>query len=199
MNSPKPFSLPEYSRALVKFVHEGVGRLMEAKDEVWAMIPRAEPTETIPITQNTMPSGEVVQNNPVVMEAKFVISREDIRACNADELAVQLDSVAEQNLAVVMPHFFDILARTSQAAGTAFDAGGRPFSFELLLESLENIEIEFDQDGNPEMPKLIVNPELAKRIRTLPALTPQQRQMHGDLIERKRKQFNARKRDRNLR
>jgi hypothetical protein len=39
---PRPFALPEYGYAVAKFVHEGVSRLMEAKDEVWARIPRAE-------------------------------------------------------------------------------------------------------------------------------------------------------------
>jgi hypothetical protein len=63
---PRPFALPEYGYAVAKFVHDGVSRLMEAKDEVWARIPRAEPSETIPITQNTMPSGEVVESNPII-------------------------------------------------------------------------------------------------------------------------------------
>ncbi len=196
---PKPFALPEYTRALVKFVHEGVGRLMEAKDAVWAMIPRAEPTETIPITQNTMPSGEVVQNNPVVMEAKFEFTYEDFCSCNIDELAVQMDSAADQNLSVVMPHFFNVLSRSSQAAGTVFEAGGRPFSFEVFLESLQKMNMEFDKDGKPEFPKLIVNPELAKQIQALPPITSEQQKLLDDLVDRKRKEFNARRRDRNLR
>ncbi len=196
---PRPFALPEYGYAVAKFVHDGVSRLMEAKDEVWGMIPRAEHSETIPITQNTMASGEVVQNNPVVMEAKFVLGYEDIRSCNVDELAAQMDSAADQNLAVVMPHFFDILSRTSQAAGTATDCGGKPFSFELYLASLEKIDIEFDEKGNPELPSLIVSPELAERLRAMPAFTSEQKKLLDDLIEKKRREYNARRRSRNLR
>src|SRR5712692_8644907 len=196
---PRPFSLPEYTYAVVRFVHEGVGRLMEAKDEVWAMIPRAEPSEAVPITQNTMQSGEVVQNNPVVMEAKFIFTFEDLRLCNVDELAVQMDSAADQNLSVVMPHFFDILGRTTQAAGTAKDAGGKPFSFELYLASLEKAEIEFNESGNPEWPTLVVGPELAEYIKRLPPPTPEQQKLLGDLIDRKRKEHNARRRNRKLR
>src|SRR5882724_1875707 len=134
IRKPKPFALPEYSYAMVKFFHESVSRMMEAKDEVWAMLPRGEPTETIPITQSTMPSGQVVQNDPIAVEAQLLFRLEDVRECNIDELLTQIDSVAEQNLAIVMPRFFDLLSRTCEAAGTATDVGGRPFTFELYLE-----------------------------------------------------------------
>jgi hypothetical protein len=196
---PRPFALPEYGYAVAKFVHDGVSRLMEAKDEVWGMIPRAEPSETIPITQNTMPSGDVVQSNPVVMQAKFILSYEDIRSCNVDELAAQMDSAADQNLAVVMPHFFDLVSRTSQAAGTATDCGGKPFSFELYLASLEKIDIAFDEKGNPELPSLIVSPEFAERLNAMPPFTSDQKKLLDDLIEKKRREYNARRRSRNLR
>ena len=195
---PRPFSSPEYTYAVVKFVHEGVGRLMEAKDEVWAMIPKAEPSETVPITQNTLPSGDLVQNNPVEMEVQFIFTYEDIRLCNVDELAVQMDSAADKNLSVVMPHFFDILSRASQAAGTNTECGGKPFSFEVYLASLEKLEIQFDENGNPEWPKLIVGPEMGEYIGKLPPPTLEQQKQLGDLIERKRREFNARRRNRNL-
>jgi len=91
---PPPFVLPEYTVALVRFVHDGVLRLMEAKDPVWGMIPRAEPWEAVPTTQNTMPSGQVVQNSPVMAEAKFVLRYDDIRSSCADALAEQMDAAA---------------------------------------------------------------------------------------------------------
>src|SRR5258708_6835002 len=149
---PPPFALPEYTLALMKFVHDGVLRLMEAKDPVWGMIPRAEPVEAVPTTQNTMPSGQVVQNNPVMAEAKFVLRYDDIRSSSADALAEQMDGAADQNLSIVMPHFFDILARTSQAAGTASNADGKPFTFQLFFASLEKNDICFDDSGKPQVP-----------------------------------------------
>lgn len=172
---------------------------MAAKDPVWGMLPRAEPTETVPVTQNTMPSGEVVQSNPVQMAAKVVLKYDDIRSCDVEELIVQIDSAAEQNLAVVMPHFFDLVARMSKAAGTAMDCGGKPFTFETYLASLENLELGFDRDGNPEWPSLIVGPEMAKYLQSLPPPTPEQQKRLADLIERKRRDHDARRRHRKLR
>jgi len=42
--------------------------------------------EPVPTTQNTMSSGQVVQNNPVMAEAKFVLRYDDIRSSSTDAL-----------------------------------------------------------------------------------------------------------------
>jgi hypothetical protein len=195
---PRPFALPEYGYAVLRFFHEGVSHLMAAKDQVWGMLPRAEAAETVPVTQNTMPSGEVVESNPVQMEARLVLKYDDIRSCNVEELAVQINSAAEQNLAMVMPHFFDLAGRLSQAAGSATDCGGKPFTFETHLASLEKLELGFDRDGNPEWPLLVVSPQMAKYLQSLPPPTPEQQQRLTELIERKRHEHHARRRHRKL-
>jgi len=172
---------------------------MEAKDEVWAMLPRAERSESIPISQNTMPSGEVVQSNPVAIEAQFILTVEAIRSCNVEELATQMDNLADQSLSVVMPHFFEMLSRTSQAAGTSMDCGGQLFGFDLYLASLEKIEIRFNPNGEAELPSLITSPQMAKYLSSLPPFTPAQQKLVDDLIEKKRKEHYARRRHRKLR
>jgi len=35
---PRPFALPEYGYAVLRFFHEGVSHLMAAKDQVWGML-----------------------------------------------------------------------------------------------------------------------------------------------------------------
>jgi len=95
--------------------------------------PEAQPLEGIPTTQNTMPSGEVVENKPLMIESKIVIKWDDIRSCNLEALAEQVDAMADERLAIVMPHFFSVFQKTCDAAGTGADAHGMPFSFELYL------------------------------------------------------------------
>ena len=199
VNSHKPiFILPEYSRAQFQFFSDAVRRMMAAKDELYASIPVAEPSEVLPVTQNTMPSGEVVQNQPLQMKATVVFQWDDIRTCNLEALAEQVNNAAEERLAQVMPHFYDVFHRTCDAAGTGADAGGRPFSFELYLEGLERMELQFDREGKPEMPTLIVAPSMAEHLRSLPPITPAQQKALDELIERKRTEFNARRRHRKL-
>jgi len=194
----EPFSLPEYECAQFKFFHAAVGKLMRAKDSVYASIPEAEPWESIPTTQNTMPSGEVVENKPLMIESKVVIKWDDIRSCNLEALAQQVDAIADERLSIVMPHFFKVFERTCNAAGTGTDAGGKPFSFEMYLAGLEKIELRFDRDDRPILPTLVVHPDMVKQIASLPPPTEEQQRAYNDLIERKRREFNARRRYRKL-
>jgi hypothetical protein len=159
------FSLPEYDYEQFRFVHEAVKRLMEAKDEVWASLRTAPPTEAIPITQNTMPSGEIVQNTPIEIQSKFELKYEEIRSCDIGALAAQIDKVAEESLSLVMPRFFEMIRRSSEAAGTATDLGGRPISYELWVEMVAKMDIDFDDQGNPDLPSLVVGPEMAEQLR----------------------------------
>jgi hypothetical protein len=145
-----------------------------------------------------MPSGEVVKNEPAVIKNTFEFKWEQIRSCDLGALAEQAERMADQRLAVIMPHFFDMMARTCQAAGTASDAQGQPFSFELYLAGLAKIEMNFDADGAPILPTLAAGPELMKRIASMPPLSPEQQKSYDDLIESKRKEFNARRRYRKL-
>ncbi|HUO13450.1 MAG TPA: hypothetical protein VMX38_00565 [Verrucomicrobiae bacterium] len=194
----EPFSLPEYECAQFRFLHAAVGKLMKAKDSLYASIPEALPLEDIPTTQNTMPSGEVVENKPLMIESKIVIKWDDIRSCNLDALAEQVDAMADERLSIVMPHFFNMFQKTCDAAGTATDAHGKPLSFELYLTGLEKIELQFDRDGQPILPTLVVHPTMAKQLAALPPPTEEQQRAYNDLIERKRREFNARRRYRKL-
>lgn len=171
---------------------------MKAKDSLYASIPEAAPWEGIPTTQNTMPSGEVVEHKPLQIESKIVIKWDDIRTCDLDALADQVDAMAEERLSIVMPHFFKVFEKTCDAAGTGMDARGKPFSFEMYMAALEKIELQFDRDGQPILPTLVVHPTMAKHLASLPPPTEEQQKAYSDLIERKRGEFNARRRYRKL-
>ena len=191
------FILPEYGRAQFQFFSDAVRGVMAAKDELYGSIPVADPSEVMPVTQNTTPSGEVVQNQPLQLKAAVVFQWDDIRTCNLEALAEQVNKTAEERLSQVMPHFFDVFHRTSDAAGTAMDAGGRPFSFELFLEGLERIEIQVDREGKAILPTLVMHPSMAEKLRSMPP-TPEQQKAMDALVERKRIEFNARRRHRKL-
>lgn len=198
-NSGPIFILPEYSRAVFEFFGNAVRGMMAAQDTLYGSIPTAEPSEVLPVTQNTMPSGVVVQNQPLMIQSSVVFQWDNIRFCNLGALAEQVNKSAEERLSQVMPHFFEVLHRTSATAGTAMDVGGRPFSFEIFLEGLERIELRFDRDGKPILPTLVMHPSMAEKLRSMPPITAEQQKAMDDLIERKRSEYNARRRHRKLR
>ncbi len=194
----EPFALPEYELAQFEFLNLAVKGLMKTKNPIYAQIQEAEPMESMPITQNTMPSGEVVATAPLMMVTKVVVKLDDIRMRNLDYLAEQVDSVAEERVAQFMRHFYDTLARTCEGAGTATNMNGAPFTFEAYLNSFSKIDLRFRKDGTPILPQLIASPEMVKAISVLPPWTVAEQKQWDDMIDGKRREFFANRRHRKL-
>jgi len=192
------FALPEYERAQFELFDSAVRSLMKAKNPVFAGIPEGDPSETMPTTQNTMPSGETVTSEPLLMESKIVFQWDDIRTCSLDALVEQADKAAEERLSVVMPHLYSMLARTCQAAGTATDMAGALLTFESLLAAFSKVDLRFDPNGEPIMPRLVVNPETAKILGKLPPWTAEEQRRWNAMIDGKRKEYFASRRHRKL-
>jgi hypothetical protein len=78
------------------------------------------------------------------------------------------------------------------------DAGGQPFSFELLYEMLEKLEFSLDENDEIVMPSLLMHPDQVEKIRELPPPTPEQQRKLEELKQRKREEALARRRSRRL-
>jgi len=191
------FSLNEYDQAHWRFVSGALRALMTSKDPLLARIAWKQ-SQQMPTVQNTMPSGEVVEGAPFRTGAKFSVAVDDLIRGNLDAFAAALDDTAESFLKEMMPQLFGRIEKISKGAGTALDAGGQAISHELMLRAFENLEIEFDEHWNPIMPRIVVGPDLYEKLRTLPPKTEAQERAWSELIERKRREFNDRKRHRQL-
>jgi len=145
-----------------------------------------------------MESGEVVENQPIILKMPFTFDLKQIIQGDLESVAIAVDSAAEEGLKVLMPQIFEYHGRLSQAAGTATDAGGEKLSHRLILQSLDKMDISFDAAGNPEMPTMVMSPDMAVQLGRLPPPTEQEVNAFNELIERKRREFNDRKRHRKL-
>lgn len=192
------FALPEYERAQFDVFHSVIKALMRAKDALYAQIPEGDPSEMVPVTQNTMPSGVTVRSEPVLVENRIVFQWDDIRNCNLGALAEQADKAADEGLSVIMRHLFEVAGRTCEAAGTATDLGGAPLTFEAYLAAFSKMELSFDANGEPIMPQMVVNPKTAEMIAKLPPWTAEQHEIWNAMIDRKRKEYFANRRHRKL-
>jgi hypothetical protein len=91
----------------------------------------------------------------------------------------------------------------SDAAGTATNADGEPFGHELIIRSLQNVDLDFDNDGQLDMSSMVLCWdgqvfEFDEVIRSLPPRTPEETQAWNELVGRKGKEFNDRRRHRKL-
>jgi hypothetical protein len=191
------FELPEYDASFAKFVAKTTNELMRRKDPVFGSIKVVE-TPQIPTVRNTMPTGQVVENSPVAVPMPFLVVFEDAIAGNQASLAASIEKGAEEALKIVMPQIFAYSGRLCQAVGTATDAAGQKLSHKLIRESFEKMEINFDDTGQPIMPTMVVSPDMFKQIQELPAATAEETRAWDEMIERKKREFNDRRRYRKL-
>ena len=193
---PKLFELPEYDQAFTDFFREAADAVARALDPLLSQI-RVQEVEHVG-TSRVSGEERTVELPPVEAKLELSFEAEDLIEGRVSGILAVIHDAADQHVRQVMPHIFESIGRITDATGNKIDAGGRPFSPELLLEALEKIEWSFDEDGEPIMPTLVMSPDMAEKVSQLPPLTPEQEQAFADLKERKRAEYRARRRHRKL-
>ncbi len=86
------------------------------------------------------------------------------------------------------------MSKAAESVGNVVDAGGKPFSFEVFMEALEKVWIDFDKDGKPKLPSFHFGPALAKGIERMQQerqRNPEYERAFGELMKRKKEEFDA--------
>jgi hypothetical protein len=105
--------------------------------------------------------------------------------------AADLPSVGGQMMKGLFDHLDELLDGTENS----IDGAGRDFA-DVLIEVLETIEMSFDDEGKPQM-TIVMHPDQAKKLREkLP--TPEQEAKINEVIDRRREEWFAARRRRDL-
>jgi len=129
------------------------------------------------------------------------IKNDDIRSVHLEALAEMLFNIAQGLQEGRGRTFYSELNSILHKAGRASNAKGEPFTFELWLQVLENMEFEFDEQGNPIWPTMVIPPAMepaVKRVFQEADADAQKTQALRELLHRKREAFNAKEADRKL-
>lgn len=109
--------------------------------------------------------------------------------------------VAQELAPQAMRHFFGMVERFCSEAGTTVDAAGKPFDPMMLLDALEKVELDFDDQGRPELPTLVANPKDAPALARKMAeaeRSPEFRRRWNEVMTRKLVEWRDREADRKL-
>lgn len=198
------FDLSEYEFAFARFVKTAIDELMIRKSPVLSRI-KPVPSTNIPISRNTMPSGEVIENKPIVMALPFPVDFNDAVAGTLATITLNIESAAEDGLNALAPRISEYMGRLCEAAGTATDAGGSTLSHDLILKTLENVDLDFNDQGEPDFTSTILTTgdlrnavDVLEVFKQLPPRTVEEEKAWVALIDRKKKEFNDRRRHRRL-
>ncbi|MGD0919732.1 MAG: hypothetical protein ABSB22_25120 [Thermodesulfobacteriota bacterium] len=145
--------------------------------------------------------GEPDETEYQAASSEFMVKREDVIAKGAMAYIENIKGLAEEMNRQKAKYFFDKMKEVTEKTGNIVDGKGQPMNFDLFLESIKKVWIEFDDGGNPILPTMVVSPELeAKLSKLLPEWekNPEYKKAYEEVIELKRKEWNDRESHRKL-
>jgi hypothetical protein len=145
--------------------------------------------------------GEPNETEYQAASSEFQIKKEDVIAKGAMAYVENLRDAEEEMKRQKAGYLFEKMKEVTHKTGNIVNGKGQPFSFELFVEMIKKIWIDFDEDGKPIMPTMVVSPELGEKLRViLPEWekNPEYKKIIDDIIEKKRKEWNDRESHRKL-
>lgn len=142
--------------------------------------------------------GTVSESEYEELKGELIVSNEEATTLTPEQIAAKLDDIAANMAAQATASIFATLKDASDEAGNSINANGKPFSKELFLELLSRISIDFDSDGKPQMPTMIVPPGFNKSLLDEWDKDPELAQKHDEIMKRKKEEFDAREASRKL-
>jgi hypothetical protein len=127
--------------------------------------------------------------------------KEDVIAKGAMVYVENIRNAAEEMKKQKAQYLFEKIKEVTDKTGNVVNGKGHPFSFELFVESMKKIWIEFDEKGNPHMPTMVVPPEIGEKLRVLlPEWEKnlEYKKIMEEIIEAKRNEWNDRESHRKL-
>jgi hypothetical protein len=190
------FGFPEYDRSTVEFFSTALHELMRAKDPILQQI-KTDTVEYVPNSQVSTDSGEAIVIQPILNQMEFPLTLMDAVEGKLESFITSIDIASETGLRSLMSQIFERIGQVCDATGNTMDAQGQPISHDFMRQILEKVEMRFDEEGNHGT-VFCLPPTVIEQLKALPPPTAEQEQEWNELIERKRREFNARKRYRQL-
>ena len=192
-----PFALPEYDAAFGRFFGQSMRVLAVAHSPLLAEMSFIESSGTLGSRIRTR-DGMDVELDPGATETSVTADLDAVRTGDFEKLHEAMYAGAAPMAEQLVGYFVESMGKVTEGTGNVVDAGDQPFGFDVFYETLDKIEFSLDEHGELVMPRLLMHPTQAEKMRDLPPLTPEQERKLADLKERKREEALARRRRRRL-
>ena len=133
-----------------------------------------------------------------MMSAEVSITVDDVYNFDLEKICIDIYEYAESFLKDMTKTMLSTLSQVTDFTGNVVDGKGKGVSHEMLLEMLEKIHIDFDQEGNPLFPSIVIHPDMAKNFEKLKSDEDFYKPRYDEIINRKREAYYAEKGSRGL-
>lgn len=192
------FRVTEYAKAEAQFISTTLDELSRSRGGIVGLIGR-EPAQHIGATQVDLEDGSVVEFEGTEIAASMSVPWEAISTGDVVPLLATLDKAADQHHEQLSEFIFRNLDQLTAATGNQVSAAGKSH-FQYMYEMYDTIELTFDDEGKISSGfTMVASEETAERMAKGEAeMTTAERQQLDELIDRKRKEYFARRRRRKL-
>lgn len=141
-------------------------RELPRKDGLIALIPVGRDFEGDKMSTGTV-DGKVQDSEYTTIESATSISKGELIEKGFLAYIERANKVAEDMQRQQAQMIFKKLAEVTAATGNVVDNKGAPLTSDTYLRGLETVWIDFDDDGKPHMPSMVVHPTVGKKLETL--------------------------------
>lgn len=166
----------------------------------WAHVPSYRQYEGSSWSLNR-PDGSIVTGEFMGIEGVLTVSADEVPTLTPDKVKEKLREAALTMARQTSQGFFKDLDEQLEQHGQVFDAKGQPLDKEIFLRTLDSLQIEFDEQGEPILPALMMHPQMAESIKAEMQQwdnDPEFIKRHRALIQRKRMEWRDRESRRKL-
>jgi len=118
------------------------------------------------------------------LQGRIVLTKDSLNGKGFAAVLEAYEKAAKEMALEQQSFFFGRFEEIIKNAGQAFDAKGKPFTPDLLLETLEKIELDFDENGEPIFPTIFTGKDLFEQAKKWKD-SKEYKEKLNELIERK--------------
>jgi hypothetical protein len=183
----------EYDDAAQRFFGTGVKALMEAQGGVYSLV-RKESISELPDNSLPSPDGNLIRGRSIELSSMSTVSYEEAIDGDLDGILCAMDRMAAEMHSQVSKSILTHISEICEQTGNIVDG---PLSYDAIADALEHMEFSFDENGNHNI-SVVVSPDGAEKLRALGEPTAEQQMRLDSIINRRRDEWNARRRSRSL-
>ena len=193
-----PWLMPsEYAAAGLRWITKMADSMSAAIHPLLGQVSRSEARE-LPLPQDRdapRPDEASPLFRSVQLSHYWTTSVEGVVHFDRDSFLSDLyalaDSLGSQRVKALLEHISEVV----ESNGNSIDGAGRDF-YEVAAEALETIDMSFNEDGTPNL-SFVMHPDQIDELRNRPP-TPEQEARFNEILERRREEWFAARRRREL-
>lgn len=198
MREPELWAVPsEYNAAAAAWMSDSVDVLSRELHPLLASVRRERVADLPRPEEHATETAELASPRFRGIEASHVVTADvqDTLAGDIDPFLTMVFDLADAFGSQLMQGMLAHISEVCDAFGQTIDAGGRDI-FDVMIETLETIDMSFDENGEPNL-TLVAAPDVVEKLRGKKP-TPEQEARVQQILERRREEWDASRRRHDL-